>query len=304
MQKIIQTVKRIPKSRLQEYLFCFYVMLPIMLIYFVLRFYPLGNTIYLSFHEWNLLDSVKTFVGLNNFIELSKDITFLEATKNTLLFVVVGVPITIFFSLLFALLINKIKRTGLYEFVYYLPVITSMVAVAAVWQWIYDSRFGLLNYLLTLLGLQGKAWLVDPNLAIWAVMILTIWKEIGYFLIILLLGLRSIPEYIKEAADIDGASGWQVTRYVTLPLIKPMILYVVSVASIRAFKVFTQVYVMTGGVQGSAGADLRVIVTDIYEKGFRFFRMGYASAEAIVLFLFILIATLVQFKFNKNMYEY
>lgn len=296
--------RKISKVTMQKYLFCFYALLPILFLYSILRFYPLAHTIYLSFHDWNLVSSLKNFVGLGNFVELMGDITFLDAVKNTLLFVVVGVPITVGISLAVALLIDKVRISSVYEFIYYLPVITSMVAVAAVWQWIYDSRLGLLNYFLSLIGIRGKAWLIDPNLALWSIMALTIWKEIGYFMIILLLGLRSIPKYIKEAAEIDGVNAWQMLRHVILPLMKPMIIYVVSVASIRAFKVFTQVYVMTGGVQGSAGAELRVIVTDIYEKGFRFFRMGYASAEAMVLFVLILVATLVQLRFNKNMYEY
>ena len=157
-------------------------------------------------------------------------------------------------------------------------------------------QYGLLNYFLSLLGISPRAWLVYPNLALYAIVIMSVWKIIGYYMMIFLVGLKNISKEYYEAALIDGAVGGQVFRYITLPLLRPIVLYVLVVATIQAFNVFTQVYVMTSDIQGAPGRLVRVFVYDIYENGFRYFKMGYASAEAVILLLIVLALTIFEFR--------
>jgi multiple sugar transport system permease protein len=175
-------------------------------------------------------------------------------------------------------------------------VITPMVPMAIAWKWIFDARIGILNYLLSWFGIPAVGWLTSPNVAIWSIIIMSVWKVLGYNMVLLLVGLKNIPASLYEAAAIDGAFGWRLFRRITLPLLRPILLFVIVVSTINAYNVFTQVYVMTQGSQAAPGAQLRVLVTDIYQNGFQFFKMGYASAEAVVLTLIILALTLVQFK--------
>jgi multiple sugar transport system permease protein len=179
---------------------------------------------------------------------------------------------------------------------YFLPVITPMVPMAIAWKWIFDARYGILNYALSWVGVQPIGWLTSPDVAMWAIIIMSVWKVLGYNMVLLLVGLKSIPVVYYEAASIDGAAGWAVFRRITLPLLKPILLFVIVISTINAYNVFTQVYVMTQGSQAAPGAPLRVLVFDIYQNGFQFFKMGYASAEAVVLTLIVLALTLVQLR--------
>ena len=198
------------------------------------------------------------------------------------------------------LLAGKGRLAAFYQTVYFLPVITPMVPMAIAWKWIYDYNYGILNYLLSLVGIAPIAWLTDPAIALWALIIMGIWKVLGYNLILFLVGLRNIPAVYLEAASLDGASPWQRFRHVTLPLLKPILLYVLVTATINAFNVFTQVYVMTLGSQAAPGQAVRVLVFDIYQNAFQYFHMGYASAEAVTLTLIVLGFTLVQFSLVRE----
>ena len=175
-----------------------------------------------------------------------------------------------------------------------------MVPVTLGWREIFNYQHGILNTALGTVGIGKQPWLSDPNLALVAVIILSVWKQLGYNLIILIVGMRAIPRIYHEAAAVDGAGAWQQFRYITLPLLAPVTLFVIVITTITSFNVFTQVYVLASDVQGAPGKLVRVLVYDIFENGFRFFNMGYASAEAVYLLLIILVLAFLQFRFLRG----
>jgi multiple sugar transport system permease protein len=284
--------------------FAIWVMIPICLLYLVLRIIPILGTFYLSFFEWNIIKLHHPFVGLENFARILEDKTFGAALANTMLFTVFTVVISVTLALILALALKKKTRLGgFYEFAYFLPVIIPMVPVSIIWKWMYDKTYGIINYFLSFLGLPAIGWLTEPNLALTSIIIMSIWKSLGYYMILFLVGLRNIPEQYYEAAMVDGANKWQVFRNITFPLLKRMTLYVSVIATIQALNVFTQVYVMTTGSQGAPAAAVRVLVYEIYQNGFRYFKMGYASAQVLVLFVIVMIISLIQFKLLSKWYH-
>jgi len=287
----------INRLTLAKFCFCYLGLIPVFVIYWVLRLEPIARTFILSFYDWHLIRPVRPFVGLANYWDLLSDENFLLALKNTTLFAVFVVGVSVVLGLALAiLLVGKLRFTAAYQAMYFLPVITPMVPMAIAWKWIFDARYGILNYALSWVGVRPIGWLTSPDVAMWAIIIMSVWKVLGYNMVLLLVGLKSIPVVYYEAASIDGAGGWAVFRRITLPLLKPILLFVIVISTINAYNVFTQVYVMTQGSQAAPGAPLRVLVFDIYQNGFQFFKMGYASAEAVVLTLIVLALTLVQLR--------
>ena len=287
----------INRLTLAKYCFCYLGLIPVFVIYWVLRLEPITRTFILSFYDWHLIRPLKPFVGLANYRDLLSDENFLLALTNTTLFAVFVVGVSIVLGLALAVLLaGKLRFTAAYQAIYFLPVITPMVPMAIAWKWIFDARYGILNYALSWVGVRPIGWLTSPDVAMWAIIIMSVWKVLGYNMVLLLVGLKSIPVVYYEAASIDGAGSWAVFRRITLPLLKPILLFVIVVSTINAYNVFTQVYVMTQGSQAAPGAPLRVLVFDIYQNGFQFFKMGYASAEAVVLTLIVLALTLVQLR--------
>jgi multiple sugar transport system permease protein len=288
---------RINRLTLAKYSFCYLGLIPVFVIYWVLRLEPIARTFILSFYDWHLIRPVRPFVGLANYWDLLSDENFLLALTNTTLFAVFVVGASVVLGLALAiLLVGKLRFTAAYQAMYFLPVITPMVPMAIAWKWIFDARYGILNYALSWVGVRPIGWLTSPDVAMWAIIIMSVWKVLGYNMVLLLVGLKSIPVVYYEAASIDGAGGWAVFRRITLPLLKPILLFVIVISTINAYNVFTQVYVMTQGSQAAPGAPLRVLVFDIYQNGFQFFKMGYASAEAVVLTLIVLALTLIQLR--------
>jgi multiple sugar transport system permease protein len=287
----------INRLTLAKWRFCYLGLLPVFVIYWLLRLEPIARTFVLSFYDWHLIRPLKPFVGLDNYRELLKDANFLLALQNTTLFAVFVVGLSVVLGLGLALLLaGNLRFTAAYQAIYFLPVITPMVPMAIAWKWIFDARYGMLNYALSWFGVQPIGWLTSPDVAMWAIIIMSVWKVLGYNMVLLLVGLKSIPAVYYEAAMMDGAAGWRMFRRITLPLLRPILVFVVVISTINAYNVFTQVYVMTQGSQAAPGAPLRVLVFDIYQNGFQFFKMGYASAEAVVLTLIVLVLTLVQLR--------
>jgi multiple sugar transport system permease protein len=283
-----------------QLLFVVGALAPIMAIYAVLRIIPIGQTFWMSFHDYRLVGN-RPFIGLENYASLLGDANFWTALKNTTAFAVFTVLFSVILALLVAVALSgRIRFRAWYEAIYFIPVITPMVPVSIAWKWIYDPTYGLLNYFLGTLGIPPVGWLIYPAYALWAIVAMSVWKVVGYNMIIFLVGIRNIPSLYYEAAAIDGASGWQQFWHITLPLLKPIILFVTVISTINAYNVFTQVYVMTTGSQGAPGNSVRVLVFDIYENAFRYFKMGYASSEAVVLFLIVLVLTLIQFKIIRS----
>jgi len=279
-----------------------YLMLgPVVGLFFYLRGLPILKTFWMSFFNWSMVNQNQPFVGLTNFLTMFKDIQFQLALKNTTIFAFVTVLISVPLSLVLAAVLAKPRRfSAFYEAIYFIPSITPMVAVAVAWKWILDAKFGLLNYVLGFLGVEPKAWLIDPRLAMVSVILLSAWKILGHNMIIFLVGIRNIPGSYFEAASIDGASPLQRFWHITVPLLTPITLFVAVMTTINSYNVFTQVYVLASDVQGSPGFLVRVLAYDIVENAFSFFKMGYASSEAVVLCLIVLALTFIQFRWLKD----
>lgn len=276
----------------------FLLLLPNIIGFFLFTLFPFVAAFFLSFTHWDLLTPIE-WAGLSNYIELFRDDVFIKVFWNTIYFTAVSVPIGIVVSLFLAIALDqKIRGIKFYRAAYFLPVITSMVAVAVIWQWIYNPQYGLLNFLLGLVGIEGPSWLTSTTWAMPAIIITSIWKGLGFNMLIYLAGLQSIPESYYEAAQIDGARWFQRFWNITVPLLSPTTFFVTVMAVISSFQVFDSVYLMT---QGGPARSTSVMVHYLYQNAFEFFKMGYASAMAYVLFFIILFVTLIQFWRQKKM---
>ena len=229
---------------------------------------------------------------------LLQDPLFWKALRNTAYFALLGGPLSVAVSLGAALLLNAklVRCKGLFRAIFFLPVVTTLVAVAVVWRYLYHPRYGLLNYVLSLLGIGPIDWLGDPHWAMPAIILMAIWKNFGFNMIIFIAGLQNIPEHLYEAARIDGADAWQQFRCITLPMLAPTFLFVAIMTMIGYLQLFAEPYVMTQG--GPSNSTLSIVLL-MYEEGFRWWNMGYAAAVAFVLFTIILAATLLQLKFRR-----
>lgn len=261
---------------------------------------PVLFALYISFHSWEVLSPQKYFVGFANFVELFNDPLFWNSLLNTFIYSL-HVPVTMAIALGLAMALHqKIRGVTILRTLFFLPYITSFVAISTVWQWLYNTDFGLFNYLLSLIGIEPVAWLSDPVTAMPAVMLMSIWIQLGYQMVIFIAGLQGIPQHLYEAATIDGARPLTQFRRITLPLLRPTIFFILVTSIINSFQVFTYVYVMT---QGGPLHSTEVLVYHIYKNAWEYFRMGYASAISWVLFLLILIVTIVQFAYFKKRIE-
>lgn len=259
----------------------------------VFSFGPVLFTFWLALHRWDLLEPDRPFVGLANFSQLAGDPLFWLTLRNTALYVLY-VPVTMALALALALYLNR-RRGGerLLRAAAFLPYVTSTVAIAMVWQWIFNPDAGLLNRALGAAGLGPFDWLGSPRTALAAIAAVTVWTQIGYQMVVLLAGLQGIPRSYLDAALVDGASPWQRFRYVTLPLLRPVLLFVLVTGVIAGFQVFTLVYIMT---EGGPLHSTDVLVYRIYQTAWEFLRFGEASAMAVVLFGLLLALTVIQFR--------
>ena len=274
------------QRRLAAYLF----VLPSLIFLVVFVVYPIASAFYLSLHRYNLLEP-PVWDGLGRYRLLMEDPRFFKALGNTLFFALITVPVGTVVSLLLAVLINQpLRGIYLYRTAYYLPVVTSFVAVSFIWLWIYEPQFGVLNRLLEGVGLPTFAWLRDPKTAMISIAILSIWKNAGYNMIIFLAGLQGIPHHLYEAAKIDGANGVQRFWHVTVPMLSPTTFFVFVVYFIGALQMFTQSWILTQG--GPLDSTLTVVYL-IYQNGFEFLKMGTAAAMSVVLFLVIAVVTYI-----------
>ena len=277
---------------------------PVLILFAVFTVFSVGYAFYLSFHQWNILEPEKPFVGLDNYARLLSDERFRSATINTAYYTAVSVPATIILGLLVALLLNNaIRARGLFRTFFYLPVITPLVIASIIWKWVYNGDYGLANYYLLQLNIINEPllWLADKNLAMPSVIISSVWKGVGFAMVVYLAGLQSIPEDYYDAAKIDGANGWQRLKDITVPLLSSTTLFLVVISVLGSFQVFTQIFVMTNG--GPLGRT-RTIVWYIYTTAFKDFNMGYAAAMAFALFAMMLVFTVFQFRFLRREVEY
>ncbi|HET8984695.1 MAG TPA: sugar ABC transporter permease [Trueperaceae bacterium] len=257
---------------------------------------PIGASLGISFTNWDLLTQ-PAFVGFGNYSRLLTDAEFWSTLRNTVTFLVGYVPLVLVTGLLIAVLLNSaIPFRQVFRTLYFVPVVTSWVAVALVWKWLFNPAYGLINSALGSLGISGPAWLFDPNWAMVAVILTSVWKDTGFIMVIMLAGLQGIPREYYEAASIDGATRPQGLWHITIPLLAPTLIFCLSISLIGAFQVFDQVYVMTEG--GPAGATM-VLVERVVANAFSYSRMGYASAMSWVLFLLIFVVTIFFYRLRK-----
>lgn len=280
---------------------------PAMLLLFIFLVLPIIASLYISFTNFDIFAlnnwSNAKFIGFTNYIDLVNDPLFWKALKNTLFFVIVGVPSAIISSLFFAILLNQkfVKGKTFFRVGYYLPNITNTVAIAIVWKWVLNPRYGIMNWFLGLLGFDGPSWLGDPKWAMPAIILLVVWKSLGYNMIIFLAGLQGIPEHLYEASQLDGANRWQQLKNITLPLLRPTTFFVTIMTIIGYLQLFAEPYMLTEG--GPLNSTLSIVLY-IYQQGFKFFELGYASALSYVLFFLIFIVTMIQMKFKDADIEY
>ena len=262
---------------------------------------PILGGLALSLYEWDTL-SPPEFIGLGNFFKLPTDKRFVQSLHQTVYFTFVSVPVGLTISFCMALLVNqKLKGVNFFRTAYFLPGVSSMVAVALIWGWLYDSHTGLINFTLGSIGLPQPVWLKDTKAAMPAVMIMSVWRTCGFDMIIFLAGLQAIaPEYY-ESARIDGANRWQLMRHITIPLISFTIFFLFVVSVIGSFKVFEQTLILTNG--GPAFSTYTVVFY-IFRHAFRQFNMGYASAMAFSLFAITFAVTMFQWKMQRRWVHY
>ncbi|MBN1542443.1 sugar ABC transporter permease [candidate division KSB1 bacterium] len=255
--------------------------------------YPLIFSLILVFHKWDVYTPMQ-WVGLGNFIRLFKDDLFFQSLLNTLLFLVIHIPLQLVVALLFAVLLNeKIRARGFFRAAYFMPVVISGVVISILWQQLYSQENGVLNLLLTHIGLPKVPWLTSPEWAMPSIALMATWKNVGLYIVLFLAGLQTIPGYLYEAADIDGASAWQKFRSVTLPMLNPTVLLVMILSTIGGFSLFIEPYMLTGG--GPMNRTLSAMLY-IYKQAFYFNRMGYAATLGFFFALLILGVVLVQRK--------
>ncbi len=275
---------------------------PAILSIFIFFFIPVITAFLISFTDFDIYTlgdfSTLRFIGFDNYINLFKDELFWTSIQNTFYFVLIAGPLSILVSLTTALLLNSklTKFKSLFRLAYFLPVVTTLVAIAIVWRFIYHPGFGILNFFLGLFGINPIDWLGDPFWAMPSIIILAVWKNFGYNMIIFIAGLQNIPEELYEAADLEGASGFQKFIHITLPMLAPTTIFVSVITMIGYFQLFAEPYVMTQG--GPLNKTLS-IVQYMYQEGFRWWNMGYSAAIAFVLFIIIFIGTLLQFRIQK-----
>jgi multiple sugar transport system permease protein len=285
------------KLRRQEERLGWLFVTPIVLGILIFQLYPTLFSLYVSFTEWNLLTPMR-WVGWRNFVDLfTNDRNFPPAMYNSFVYTVGTVFPGIVLALLFAVLLNQnIRGRGIYRAIYFVPVVAPTVSVAILWAWIYEPDFGILNWLLGLVGIEGPQWLGSSDWAMFAVIIMSIWQGLGYNIVIFLAGLQAISPDLYEAAAIDGANAPRQFWHITLPLLSPVTFFVLVLGVIGALQVFAAPYVMTQG--GPANATLTVVM-QLYREAFQFQRMGLASAMAYVLFVLIVGLTLVNLYLQK-----
>ena len=276
-----------------------YAFIAIPLFFFL--FVRIGPTIYafwMSLHEWDPIALDRPFIGLENFQSMADDETFWRSLRNTWIYVGVGVPAGLIISLLIALGLQRmIRYTGFFRVLYFLPYITSLVAVGWVWRWMYMPN-GLFNDMLGWVGLGPYKWLGSPDMAIYSIIATTVWHGLGFQVVIFLAGLESIPEDYLAAASVDGASGWQKFRDIVVPQLNPTLVFLIVTGVISNLQVFTQIRAMSSGGTGGPLDSTISIVLYVYQEAFQSLpsEMGYASAMTVVLFLMILAITIFQLK--------
>lgn len=284
------------RSTLQALLY----LLPAFVFIVIFVVYPIFKSIDMSFYtDYNIFQGVVNERGIENYQAVLSDPKFYEALRNTFLYVIGVVPTSIIISLFIAVLLNSIKwLQSFFRSVYFLPFVTSTVAISVVWNWLYHSRYGLINYILGLFGVEAMNWLNNPDLAMPAVIIMAIWKGLGFNILLLLVGLSNIDDNYYQAAKVDGAGPWKRFTNITIPLLRPTLFLLSVVGIINSFKVFDEVYALFSGRPGPAGS-ATTLVYYLFRKFYEQYEYGEAAATGIILFAIVLVITIIQYLGNR-----
>jgi multiple sugar transport system permease protein len=269
-------------------------------VFSVFTAFALIFAFYLTFHEWSIIQPDKPFVGLDNYRDMIHDEAFRRSIFNTLYYTGAAVPLQMAVGLGLALLLNlPLRGRGFLRAAYFLPGVTPLVVVAIIWKWLYNGDYGLFNYYLlkTHLIHDPLLWLSDKNLAMPAVILMSVWTGTGFSMVVYLAGLQAIPEELYEASRVDGAGAWARFRHITLPMLRPTTLFLAVTGIIWSFQVFTQIFVMTNG--GPVDRTTTMVFF-IYQAAFKFYEMGYASTLAFTLFLMLLVFTAIQLRHQRK----
>ncbi|MDQ0345135.1 multiple sugar transport system permease protein/sn-glycerol 3-phosphate transport system permease protein [Lederbergia wuyishanensis] len=289
-------------QRLKSFIKGMLFLLPSIVLFSVFLFYPMIRTIYLSFFLTKANGETTVFVGLDNYVNIFTSPIFLQSIKSTFLFVLYTVPITIIISLFLAIIANeKVKGVGFFRTIYASTMGISVAAASVFWLYLFHPTIGLLNQIRNAFGLENIGWLTDPHWALFAIAVTTIWMNLGFTFLILLGGLQSIDAYLYESADIDGVGYFYKLRRITIPMLSPTLFFVITVTIINAFQTFGQIDILT---QGGPQNTTNLIVYSIYREAFTNYKFGSASAQAIVLFIIILLMTILQFKLGERKVHY
>ncbi|MBI5144340.1 MAG: sugar ABC transporter permease [Candidatus Omnitrophica bacterium] len=295
-------------AKLNEQKMSYIFIAPAVLLFLIFVVGPLIASFYWSFTEYNGIHAPK-WVGLSNYKTIFfDDPRFWKAIRNTIFYSVGVIPSGVVLSLILAIAVDQqIKGKNFFRVIYFIPSVTSVIALSVIWKWIFaGGKYGLFNYFLILIGLKPIDWLMSPGWTLPAIMIMSIWAGVGYNMILFLAGLQTIPTTVYEAAEIDGANIWDKFRHITLPLLKPTMVFAVIMGFIVSFQVFERIYIMTetefgiGGVLDSA----LTVVAYLYDIGFRKFQMGYAAALGYIIFVAVFTITIINIKFVKSKVEY
>lgn len=290
MKKTIKTLK--------PYLF----VAPALIVFIVFSIYPILNTIFLSFYEWDMISPTKEFVGIKNYQTLFRDVKFYQTLSNTFVYMLLTVGLGVILAIALALFLRKDTRINKFmQNLIFTPYIVSLASISFLWMWLMNNDFGLLNYLLSLVGVGPIDWLGNPKVALISLVIISVWKTLGYNTLIILSALQSIPKHLYEAASLDKATKRQTFFKITLPMISPTLFFLTIVSIIASFKVFETIQIITnGGPQNSTNT----LVYSIYEYGFQFYKIGYASTIGVVLLVIISIFTIIYFKLLSKKVHY
>jgi len=286
------------RRRLQEFPVAFWFLLPAILVLGTFNFYPAFYSLWLSFFEWDGFSPQRSFIGIENYSLLIRSGEFWNSVRVTVIYAGGVTVAALMIGLGVAVLLNQqITGRSFYRTLYFLPVITPTVAAGVVWKYLFDPTQGVVNRLLSLIGVSGPAWLNDPSWALVSIIIVGTWKRVGFNMVVYLAALQSIPRMYYEAAAIDGANAWNIFHRITVPLLIPTTLFLIITSLIEAFQVFDLVYVMT------AGGPLKstdVVGYYLYRHAFRYHQLGYASAIAYFMFLLIFVTTVLQFRLVRG----
>ncbi|OEO31713.1 sugar ABC transporter permease [Devosia insulae DS-56] len=287
-----------PAANRSKYIALAVLLLPSLAGMVVFLMAPVLSSLVLSFSQWDLIGEI-SWVGIDNYVTAFADPAVLGALRNTLTFILGYLPSVVIIALGLALLLNRrIRGRVVFRAIYFVPVVTSWVAVSLIWKWLLNPQYGLVNFALGAVGIKGPGWLFDPAWAMTGVILTSVWKDIGFVTVIYLAGLQDIPEPLYEAAALDGATPWQQFWSITFPMLAPTTFFVTTISLISSFQVFDQVWIMTQG--GPAGAT-SVMVELIYKNAFSYYKMGYASAISWVLFALIFAVTIAQNLLQKQL---